>query len=227
MSNPTRRKFLVSAAGIVVGTACTDEVNRSGKTAAGQFARDRFLDDVRNALPAGQEAVDEVLAHAVSDPDSVIRDLGSPVGRAADLLYRDDTLTVFNIVLPPQSTVAPHDHRMWASIGVYAGSEDNALWRPAAGDSITRIDTLTVATGEVFPLPQDAIHSMTNPGAKMTAAIHVYGGDLYQAEGSRWDAATGQRVAFATDRGEPGRRHSAGSPAREPRDSLAGQPLLT
>ena len=28
--------------------------------------------------------------------------------------------------------IYPHDHRMWAAIGIYAGEEDNAIYRRTA-----------------------------------------------------------------------------------------------
>jgi hypothetical protein len=31
-------------------------------------------------------------------------------------------------------TVMPHNHNMWAIIGIYTGREDNILWRRIAGD---------------------------------------------------------------------------------------------
>ena len=44
---------------------------------------------------------------------------------------------------------------------------------------------------EVFPLPKDAIHSVTNPIRRLTGAIHVYGGDFFVTAGrSEWDPET-------------------------------------
>jgi hypothetical protein len=37
------------------------------------------------------------------------------------------------------------------------------------------------------PLGRDVIHSVTNPLGRLTAAIHVYGGDFYGAKRSDWD----------------------------------------
>ena len=38
------------------------------------------------------------------------------------------------------------------------------------------------------PLGKDIIHSVTNPIQKLTGAIHIYGGDFFEAERSEWDA---------------------------------------
>jgi predicted metal-dependent enzyme (double-stranded beta helix superfamily) len=41
--------------------------------------------------------------------------------------------------------------------------------------------------GDVRPLGEEIIHSVTNPTAKLTGAIHVYGGDFFSQERSEWD----------------------------------------
>ncbi len=45
------------------------------------------------------------------------------------MLYRDDDLTVLHVVWAPGMSIYPHDHRMWAVIGIYSGQEDNAFYR--------------------------------------------------------------------------------------------------
>jgi predicted metal-dependent enzyme (double-stranded beta helix superfamily) len=40
------------------------------------------------------------------------------------------------------------------------------------------------------------IHSVTNPIARLTGAIHVYGGDFFGAERSEWDPETLQEGRY-------------------------------
>jgi predicted metal-dependent enzyme (double-stranded beta helix superfamily) len=87
-------------------------------------------------------------------------------------------------------TIMPHDHRMWAVIGVYSGREDNIFWRRVPGDAKGVIEAAGAKSlGErcAEPLGRDVIHSVTNPLGRLTAAIHVYGGDFYAAKRSDWD----------------------------------------
>jgi len=198
MSELSRRTFLASTAGLFASTSCSTPIQGRATTASPRFEREGFIEEVKRALPGGQQAVEEVIARAVSQPGSVIRELGSPDERKVDLLYRDAELTIFNIVWPPDATVTPHDHLMWASIGVYAGREDNITWRRKTG-TIEKITTASVGIKEVFSLPADAIHSMTNPGENHTAAIHIYGGDLLSAKGSKWDPVTLRKVSPGGD----------------------------
>ena len=84
----------------------------------------------------------------------------------------------------------PHDHRMWAVIGVCTGREDNIFWRRVAGEAGGLIEAAcakSLSERCAEPLGRDAIHSVTNPLGRLTAAIHVYGGDFYGVKRSDWD----------------------------------------
>lgn len=82
----------------------------------------------------------------------------------------------------------PHDHRMWAVIGIYAGQEDNRFYRRSGPDRRMLIESggKELAEGDVLALGDDVIHAVTNPLAKLTGAIHVYGGDFVTKPRSQW-----------------------------------------
>ena len=83
----------------------------------------------------------------------------------------------------------PHDHLMWANIGIYSGREDNIFWR-RQDDIIKAFSAESLFKGDTSALPVDAIHSVTNPLLKFTAAIHIYGGDFFETRRSLWDPET-------------------------------------
>ena len=155
------------------------------------FDRDRFIEDVKRASrePDAQLAVDEVLARAISDPPSVLAGLGEPRAAGLDTLYRADDLTILNVVWAPLMILLPHEHKMWASIGIYTGREDNILWERRSG-TVEAVRAASLSEKEVFPLPTDAIHSVTNPIRRLTGAIHIYGGDFFATPRSEWDPET-------------------------------------
>ena len=109
------------------------------------------------------------------------------------MLYNSADLTILNVVWGPKMTIMPHNHQMWAVIGVYTGAEDNIFWRrlpkgpegavEAAGAKSLRVRDCAV-------LGKDIIHSVTNPLARLTGAIHVYGGDFLAMQRSEWDPET-------------------------------------
>ncbi len=156
------------------------------------FDLDRFKADCcapvteRSALPA----VREVVARAVEDPRAVLKAFGDPVRAEVQTLHRSADLTILNVIWGPRMTVMPHNHNMWAVIGIYTGREDNILWRRVPDDPGSRIEAASakaISEREALPLGRDIIHSVTNPIGRLTGAIHVYGGDFFGVPRSEWD----------------------------------------
>jgi predicted metal-dependent enzyme (double-stranded beta helix superfamily) len=159
------------------------------------FALDRFVADCRAALAAdtSHKSVREVVARAVSDPAAVLKGLGEPQRSEVRKLHHSPDLTILNVIWGPRMTVMPHDHRMWAVIGIYTGREDNIFWRRLPDTGSKRIEaagTAALSEKDAFPLGRDIIHCVTNPIPRLSGAIHVYGGDFFAAERSEWDAET-------------------------------------
>jgi predicted metal-dependent enzyme (double-stranded beta helix superfamily) len=160
------------------------------------FDVDTLLADCRDAVgePDPQRAVRELLVRILERPGPVSDVLGKPVG-GLDILYNSPDLTVLNAIWAPGMYLYPHDHRMWAVIGIYGGAEDNTMFRrgperivPAGGRTIRDRDVLALGT--------DAIHSVANPERRFTGAIHVYGGDFVNQPRSQWDPDTLVEEAF-------------------------------
>jgi len=179
----SRRTIIAGAAGAAAATDAKAHPRRR------RFDLDRLVEDLRAARPEGQSAVAAVLARAMSEPGEVRTALGEPTQVGVNEVHRSVDLTVLHVIWSPYMVLLPHDHKMWATIGIYAGREDNILWeRDGVVAHATR--AASVGEGEVFSLPPDAIHSVTNPLRRLTCAIHVYGGDFYAAHRSEWDPET-------------------------------------
>ena len=99
------------------------------------FDVDRFTGDCleANAEVDAHKAVLALVERTCSDPAAVIAGLGEPSCAGVTRLYHSDELTILNIVWGPHMTLMPHDHRMWAVIGIYTGREDNIFWRRQPG----------------------------------------------------------------------------------------------
>jgi len=149
---------------------------------------DRFVEEcvIANQEGDAQAAVNEVLARAVSSPDSVIAALGEPVMAGLNVLLRSPTLTIFAATWTPQMNLMPHNHLMWANIGIYTGREDNIFWRRTA-HSIEAFGADALFEKDTAMLPEDALHSVTNPLMRFTGGIHIYGGDFFNTTRSQWD----------------------------------------
>lgn len=139
---------------------------------------------------AGQPAIRELVARALEVPAAVLRSLGEPRHAEVKTLHRSVDLTILNVIWGPHMTVMPHNHNMWAIIGIYTGREDNILWRRVPDEPGGRIEAAgakALSERDAFPLGRDIIHSVTNPIGRLTGAIHVYGGDFFGVPRSEWD----------------------------------------
>lgn len=172
----TRRKLLTGIATATFAGAVPAAVRNPG------FDLDRFVCDVRaaNKDTDSQRAIEDVLGRALSDPKNVLDALGEPESVGLSPIYRGRDITILNIVWPPWMMLPAHNHLMWATIGIYTGREDNIIWTRGAEGKVEATGAASLSEGEVFSLPHDAIHSVTNPIPRLTAAIHIYGGDFLQ-----------------------------------------------
>ena len=168
------------------------------------FDLDQFIGDCRSALAADRShrLVREVVERAVTDPAAILKTLGEPKRAMLRTLYRSYELTILNPIRGPNMVLLPHDHRMWAVIGIYSGREDNIFWRrPSSREGkLKAAAAKALSVGDAEPLGPNIIHSVINPISRLTAAIHVYGGDFFGVERSEWDAENLSERRFDPER---------------------------
>ena len=155
------------------------------------FQKDRFVEECRAALKErhAQAAIRELVEKAVSEPAQVVRALGEPKLAGVEKIYRADDLTILNLCWGPRMVFKPHDHHMWAVIGIYGGREQNIFYRRSE-KGLTLHGTKEMGTRDTIPLGAAIIHAVTNPLDQITGAIHVYGGDFFATPRSEWDPRT-------------------------------------
>jgi predicted metal-dependent enzyme (double-stranded beta helix superfamily) len=165
------------------------------------FQSDRFIEDCRQAL--GEQnphaAVREVVARAMSEPGQILTTLGEPRLSGLQTLYRSDALTILNVLWGPGMILYPHEHRMWAVIGIYSGREDNSFYHRSESGLVAH-GAKRLDLKDTLPLGDAVIHAVTNPLDRITAAIHVYGGDFFAVPSSEWDPQTLQERPFDLER---------------------------
>jgi predicted metal-dependent enzyme (double-stranded beta helix superfamily) len=165
---------------------------RSQKEVMLMFDLDRFKADCSAAATerAALQAIREIVARAVEVPTAVLKALGEPARSEVQTLHSSADLTILNVIWGPRMTVMPHNHEMWAVIGIYTGREDNILWRRLPGEANSRIEAAgakALSERDALPLGHDIIHSVTNPIGRLTGAIHVYGGNFFGVPRKEWD----------------------------------------
>lgn len=157
------------------------------------FDIDTFIADCVNAVEkdSSHRTALEVMRGALADPSSVLAALGEPTEPGIRPLYQSTRLTIINLAWKPQTTIPPHNHQMWAVIGIYGGREDNIFWRRVKDHPDGLIEAAgakALSTGDVCPMGGEIIHSVTNPIPRLSGALHIYGGDFFEAERSEWEA---------------------------------------
>lgn len=155
------------------------------------FSKDRFIQDCRTAVVEGQGAIRDIVEEAVSDGAKVMEALGEPRHAGITTLYRAPDLTILQFTWAPYMALMPHNHQMFAVIGMYDGREDNIFWRRKEM-TIEAASARSLGAGDVVALGRDTIHSVLNPIGKMSSALHVYGGDFFapDAPRSEWEHET-------------------------------------
>ena len=157
------------------------------------FNLDNFIENCESAVTNNETHLEikEIVEKAVSDPESLMKAVGEPSKTGASPIFSSSKLTIVNVVWAPWVTIYPHNHNIWAVIGIYSGREDNIFWRRINEDKQGRIEAAgarSLCLGDVTPLGPDIIHSVNNPIPRNSGAIHIYGGDFFHVENrSEWD----------------------------------------
>jgi predicted metal-dependent enzyme (double-stranded beta helix superfamily) len=165
------------------------------------FDLDRFKADCSAVATqrVALQAIREIVARSVEVPTAVLKALGEPTRSEVQTLHRSADLTILNVIWGPRMTVMPHNHEMWAVIGIYTGREDNILWRRLPEEASNRIEAAgakALSEREALPLGDDIIHSVTNPIGRLTGAIHAYGGDFLRCTAQRVGSGAPRRTAI-------------------------------
>ena len=165
------------------------------------FNFDRFVQDCKSAVgeTGAQMAVKALVEQAVSTPRELVAAIGEPERVGINRIYVAENLTILNVVWGPGLHLYPHNHEMWAVIGLYGGREENTFWRRSE-QGLERRGTATLDPREVIALGKDAIHSVKNPLGQLTGALHIYGGDFFSTPRSEWDPQTLEEQEYSVAR---------------------------
>ena len=126
------------------------------------------------------------------DPES---GMGGGIGQW--LLYRagDRSLTLFSLVVPPESQTPVHDHLAWGLVGLYRGTQDEEIF---AGEPISLRERRALAPGDFYALlpPADDIHRVRTTSPETSVSIHLLTNDTGCVWRHAYDAGTGEVTPF-------------------------------
>ena len=145
-------------------------------------------------------AVKELLSSAIAKPGEIEAALGTPTDGGIATLLRSDDLTIINVIWPPGMAIYPHDHQLWAAIGLYGGQEDNTFFRRNRdGQGLERAGFRELQSQDAINLGRDAIHAVHNPRQMYTGAIHIYGGDFFAKPRSEWADESSPEAPYSVE----------------------------
>ena len=130
------------------------------------FDLDDFIGRCESALADSEprRAVREVLERAVAVPNDVA-DVLRPRDAGISILHHAPDMTMLHVVWAPKMAIYPHNHDMWAAIGIYTGAEDNAFYRRSGPGERTLVESggKRLSDGDTVLLGDDTIHGVTDP----------------------------------------------------------------
>ena len=163
------------------------------------FDLDDFVQQLRAAALENEpiKKVRELMNDAFRDPAAIAAAM--PVFENDDeILYEDDSVSIWFVRFVPGLHVPPHDHQTTATIGVYEGAEENHFYLCEPG-ALVHKTSRRVGTGDVVALKPDGIHSVEAADGKPSCGIHVYLARLSTIERSLFDWETGVATPFTDD----------------------------
>ncbi len=177
-----------------------------------------FIAEVKRILaasPSPTEALKrlrEPFGRLLADPDWLPRayrepcptgGMGSNIGNW--LLYRseDGSLSLFSLVVPPGASTPVHDHLAWGLVGLYAGEQEELVYRVADTLAEGRVN-LEVAQvnrlkpGDFYELvpPDNDIHAVRTVSAEPSVSIHLLTKDIGCIWRHAYEPETGEVKPF-------------------------------
>lgn len=171
-----------------------------------------FVASVRGSIAASGspaaacDAIRPAFAELLADPEWLPREyqeaapesgMGGGIGQW--LLFRagDRSLSLFSLVVPPESQTPVHDHLAWGLVGLYRGTQDEEIYAErASGLELTASRALE--PGDFYALlpPRDDIHRVRTTSAETSVSIHLLTNDTGCVWRHRFEPETGERADF-------------------------------
>ena len=160
------------------------------------FNLDDFIQQLRTASRESEpvKKVRDLMSAAFRDPQA-IKDAMPAFENDDEVLFEDDSVSIWFVRFMPGLHVPPHDHQTTATIGVYEGAEDNHFYLREGGQLVHKT-TKRVGPGDVIALKPGGIHSVEAANGSQSCGIHVYLARLTTIERSLFDWETGAAMPF-------------------------------
>jgi 3-mercaptopropionate dioxygenase len=152
-----------------------------------------FVANVEKAIATASsphEACDAITPHfadLLADSDWLPGEYQAPApesgmggGIGQWLLYRsgDGSLSLFSLVVPPDSETPIHDHLAWGVVGLYRGTQDEEIYAQRS-ETLELVERRSLSPGDFYVLmpPRDDIHRVRTTSAETSVSVHLLTND--------------------------------------------------
>lgn len=161
------------------------------------FEIETFVSDMR-AIAAGADGPKTLRAYfddLMQNPDAVAAAF-PPELTGDQILFEDETVSVWRTSFEPGMTVPAHDHQMSAVLCVYQGQERNDFYEANPNGGLRRSGQVHLGPGDVLSIGPSAIHEVTCTSDEPALGLHVYLGQLTTVERTLFDVENGVAMRF-------------------------------
>jgi predicted metal-dependent enzyme (double-stranded beta helix superfamily) len=134
-------------------------------------------------------------AYAEPAPES---GMGGGIGQW--LLFRagDGSLSLFSLVVPPNSETPVHDHLAWGLVGLYRGTQDEEIYARSGDAGLELSERRALVPGDFYVLlpPRDDIHRVRTTSAETSVSIHLLTNDTGCVWRHAYDPGSGEERPF-------------------------------
>lgn len=168
------------------------------------YSLQQFIDDLRG-LAAGNPATRDLLVRLkpLAQKLAASADLRARLNRECDpaqgfgfqVLHEeaDHALAVAALAWLPGRGTPPHDHGTWGMVVGVEGDEVNTFWQRTDDGSragyaeLRKLSEKKFAPGDAIAITPEIIHSVHNPGERISVSLHIYGRNINFTGRSRYD----------------------------------------
>jgi 3-mercaptopropionate dioxygenase len=128
------------------------------------------------------------------DPDS---GMGGGIGQWLLFRAEDRSLSLFALVVPPESQTPVHDHLAWGLVGLYRGTQDEEIYAERER-GLELVESRALGPGDFYALipPTDDIHRVRTTSPQTSVSIHLLTNDTGCVWRHAYDARSGERTPF-------------------------------
>ncbi len=162
-----------------------------------KFDVETFVKDMRE-IAVGDDApktLRDYIDTVMQDPNAVA-DAFPPELIGDQILFEDDTVSVWRTCFEPGISVPAHDHQMSAVICVYQGRERNDFFEADPDGGVRRSGEVVLEPGSVVSIGPSAIHSVSCISDEPALGLHVYLGNLTEVDRTLFDIDNGTSMKF-------------------------------